>query len=129
MSDNAVAKSLKEKSKVEVINSAEAKWLNRKGILVAKFDFYRKQIYIEDIFVILHFDSPQHFACLHVNKLTSVYYDLLKSITGRPFNEYLDLRILVGIEIHEPNVWQEEAGCVCMVVLRYWHLFHGKPLL
>ena len=50
MSDNAVAKSLKEKSKVEVINSAEAKWLNRKGILVAKFDFYRKQIYI-DIFV------------------------------------------------------------------------------
>ena len=30
------------------------------------------------------------------------------------------------IEIHEPKVWQAEAECGCMVVLRYWQLFHGK---
>ena len=30
------------------------------------------------------------------------------------------------IEIHEPEVWQAEVECGCMVVLRYWQLFHSK---
>ena len=28
--------------------------------------------------------------------------------------------------IHEPKLYQEELECGCMVVLRYWQLFHGK---
>ena len=93
---------------------------------IRKYTFYRRQTCIEDIFVILHFDSPQQFACLHVKKLTLVYYDSLQNNTGRPFSEYSDLRNLGHIEIHEPDVWRVEVECGCMVVLRYWQLFHGK---
>ena len=57
---------------------------------------------------------------------TSVYYDSLKNNTGRPFSEYPDLRNLGDIEIHAPRVWQVRVECGCMVVLRYWQLFHGK---
>ena len=54
---------------------------------------------------------------------TLVYYDSLKNNTGRPFSEYSDLRNVGEIE---PDVWQVEVECECMVVLRYWQLFHGK---
>ena len=82
---------------------------------------------IEDVFVVLHFNGPpQHFACLHVKDSSPVYYDSLQNNTGRPFSEYSDLRNLGDIKIHEPEVWQEEVECGCMVVLRYWQLFHGK---
>ena len=72
----------------------EAKWLNNNGLLVARIEFHRRQTHIEDIFVILHFDSPQHFACLHVKESGSVYYDSLQNNTGRLFSEYSDLRNL-----------------------------------
>ena len=72
LSDNAIECSLKEKKKVHVINSVEVKWLNSNGFLAAIIEFYRRQIHIEDIFVILHFNSPQHFACLHVKESTLV---------------------------------------------------------
>ena len=63
------------------MNSVEAKYLQSQGNLAATIDFYRKQICIDDIFVILNFaKSPQHFACLHVTKSTSIYNDSLKSI-------------------------------------------------
>ena len=104
----------------------EAKRLNSKGFLAAKIEFHRRQTHIEDIFVILHFDFPQHFACLHVKESTSVYYDSLKNNTGRPFSEYPDLRNLGDIEIHAPDVWQAEVECGCMVVLRFWQLFHDE---
>ena len=57
-----------------------------------------------------------------------VYYDSLPNNNGRPFNEYPDLRSLGEIEIHIPaeKEWQVEVECGCMVVLRYWQLFHGK---
>ena len=89
--------------------------------------FYRKQKHIEDVFVVLHFNSPQHFACLHVTESTLVYYDSLKNNNRRPYSEYPDLSVFRDIiEIHEPKVWQREAECGCMVVLRYWQLFHSK---
>ena len=119
LNDNAIKYSLKEKTKVQIIDSVEAKWLNSKGFLAAKIEFHRRQTHIEDIFVILHFDFPQHFACLHVKESTSVYYDSLKNNTGRPFSEYPDLRNLGDIEIHAPDVWQAEVECGCMVVLRF----------
>ena len=78
-----------------------------------------RQIDIEHVFVVLHFDSPRHFACLHVKESTVVYYDSLKNNVGRPFNEYPDLKNLGEIEIHEPDVRQVEVECGCMVVLRY----------
>eukprot|EP00944_MAST-04C_sp_MAST-4C-sp1_P010765 g10765.t1 len=65
-------KSLKEKSKVQVISSVEAKW---------------------------------------------------------PLIDYLDLKTLRKIEIHKRKVWQAGVECGCMVVLRYWQLFHGKPYI
>ena len=49
--------------------------------------------------------------------------------TGRPFNEYPDLKNIGEIEIHEPEVWQVEVECGCMVILRYWQLFHGKQYI
>ena len=55
-----------------------------------------------------------------------VYYDSLKNNNGRPFSKYPDLSVFGKIEFHEPKVWQTEAECGCMVVLRYWHLFHNK---
>ena len=85
----------------------EAKRLNSKGFLAAKIEFHRRQTHIEDIFVILHFDFPQHFACLHVKESTSVYYDSLKNNTGRPFSEYPDLRNLGQVV-----VYQEKLGIV-----------------
>ena len=91
-----------------------------------RIEFHRRKTHIEDIFVILHFDSPQHFACLHVKDSSPVYYDSLQNNTRRPFSEYSDLRNLGDIKIHEPDVWQEEVECGCMVVLRYWQLFYGK---
>ena len=57
---------------------------------------------------------------------TLVYYDSLKNNTGRPYSEYSDLSVFRDIEIHEPKVWQAEVECGCMVVLRFWQLFHGK---
>ena len=72
LSDNAIKYSLKEKTKVHIIDSVEAKWLNSNGHLAARIDLRRRQPHIEDIFVILHFDSPQHFACLHVKESTLV---------------------------------------------------------
>ena len=56
-----------------------------------------------------------------------VYYDSLKNNNRRPYSEYPDLSVFRDIiEIHEPKVWQREAECGCMVVLRYWQLFHGN---
>ena len=58
----------------------------------------------------LSFNSPQHFACLHVKESTLVYYDSLKSNNIRPYSEYPDQRVLIDdIGFHEPKVWQEEA--------------------
>ena len=96
--------SLKKKENVHVIDSVEAKWLNDNGLLPTKIEFYRKQKHIEDVFVVLHFDYPPHFAYLHVKESTLVYYDSLK----------------------KPKIWQTEVECGCMVVLRYWQLFHNK---
>ena len=62
----------------------------------------------------------------YVKESTLVYYDSLKNNPDRPFSEYPDLRNLGEIEFHEPKVWQKEVECGCMVVLRYWQLFHGK---
>ena len=76
--------------------------------------------------MVLHFESPQHFACPHVKESTLVYYDSLKYNNGRPYSEYKDLGELGEIEFHEPKVWQTEVECGCTVVLRYWQLFHGK---
>ena len=33
---------------------------------------------------------------------------------------------LGDIEIHAPDVWQAEVECGCMVVLRFWQLFHDE---
>ena len=80
------------------------------------------------VFVVLHFESPQHFACLHVSPSTMVYYDSLeKRRERRPFNEYPTLKKLGKIDIHKPTLYQEEVECGCMVVLRYWNLFYKKP--
>ena len=46
---------------------------------------------------------------------------------GRPLIDYPDLGTIGEIEIHKPKVWQAGVECGCMVVLRYWQLFHGKP--
>ena len=56
-----------------------------------------------------------------------VYYDSLPNNNNRPFNEYPELRDLGEIEIHVPEAdeWQQEEECGCMVVLRYWQLFHN----
>ena len=43
--------------------------------------------------------------------------------------DYPDLRTIGEIEIHKPKVWQAGVECGCMVVLRYWQLFHGKPYI
>ena len=61
-----------------------------------------------------------------VKESTLVYYDSFKNNTGRPFSEYPDLRNLGDIEIHAPDVWQAEVECGCMVVLRFWQLFHDE---
>ena len=99
--------------------------VNSEGFLAAKIAVLRDQANIEDVFVILHFDSPQHFACLHVKKSSLVYYDSLPNNNNRPFNEYPELRDLGEIEIHVPTEYQAEEECGCMVVLRYWQLFHN----
>ena len=56
-----------------------------------------------------------------------VYYDSLRNKKNRPFNEYPGLRDLGEIEFHVPakDEWQVEEECGCMVVLRYWQLFHN----
>ena len=56
-----------------------------------------------------------------------VYYDSSPNNNGRPFNEYPDLKSLGEIEFHVParDEWQVEEECGCMVVLRYWQLFHN----
>ena len=104
----------------------EAKWLNNNGFLHTKIEFYRKQKHIEDVFVVLHFDYPQHFACLHVKESSLVYYDSLKNNNGRPFSEYPHLSVFGKIKLHVPKIWQTEVECGCMVVLPYWQLFHNK---
>ena len=108
------------------MDSVEAKYYNSEGFLTAMIAVLREQTNIEDVFVILHFNSPQHFACLHVKKSSLVYYDSLSNSNGRPFNEYPDLRSLGEIGIHLPAKWQVEIECGCMVVQRYWQLFYGK---
>ena len=83
---------------------------------------------IEDVFVVLHFNGPpQHFTCLHVKKSSMVYYDSSPNNNGRPFNECPDLKSLGEIEIHvlAEKELQVEEECGCMVVLRYWQLFHN----
>ena len=98
------------------------------GFLTAEIAVLRDQANVEDVFVILHFDAPPaHFACLHVKKSYLVYYDSLPNNNNRPFNEYPELRDLGEIEIHVPEAdeWQHEEECGCMVVLRYWQLFHN----
>ena len=109
------------------MDSVEAKYLNSEGegFLAATIASLRDQANIEDVFVILHFDSPQHFACLHVKKSSLVYYDSLRNNDDRPFNEYPGLRDLGKIEFHVPVEYQAEVECGCMVVLRYWELFHN----
>lgn len=67
------------------------------GNLAAAINFFRKQIYIDDIFVILH------FACLRVAESTAVYYDSLKNPFERPFTEYKHLWDIGQIEIHTPE--------------------------
>jgi len=113
-------RNLKVKEKAQIINSVESKCLNSRGNLAAKIDFNRRQTYIEDIFVVLHFaKSPQHFSCLHVNKSTPGYYDPLNNNAAeRPFNENPQLREIGEIEIHKHEFHQEEEKCGCMV-LRY----------
>ena len=57
-----------------------------------------------------------------------VYYDSLRNYKNqRPFNEYPGLRDLGEMEFHVPakDEWQVEEECGCMVVLRYWQLFHN----
>ena len=84
------------KKKVQVINSVEAKFLQKQGNLAKTINFFRQQIYIDDTFVIWNFpNSPQHFAGLHVTESTSVYYDSLKKLAGRPFTEYKHLRFKI----------------------------------
>ena len=110
------------------MDSVEAKYYNSEGFLTAMIAVLREQTNIEDVFVILHFDGPpQHFACLHVKKSSLVYYDSLLNNNDRPFNEYPNLRELGDMEIHVPaeDEWQQEEECGCMVVLRYWQLFHN----
>ena len=125
LSDNAVKCSLK-KEKVHIMDSVGAKFFHSRGFLAAKIAVLRDQANIEDVFVILHFDGPPaHFACLHVKKSFSIYYDSLPNNNNRPFNEYPELRELGEIKIHVPTQYQEEEECGCMVVLRYWQLFHN----
>ena len=108
------------------MDSVGAKFFHSRGFLSAKIAVLRDQANIEDVFVILHFDGPPaHFACLHVNKSSSIYYDSLPNNNNRPFNEYPELRELGEIKIHVPTQYQEEEECGCMVVLCYWQLFHN----
>ena len=123
LSDTAIKCSLEEKEKVHVIDSAVAKCY--KDSLPTLITVLREEPDIEDVFVILHFDSPQHFACLHIKKSSLVYYDSLRNNNDRPFNEYPGLRDLGKIEFHVPVEYQAEVECGCMVVLRYWELFHN----
>ena len=115
-----------EKEKVHVIDSVVAKCY--KDGLDKIIEVLRKEPDIEDVFVILHFDGPpEHFACLHVKKSSVVYYDSLRNNNDRPFNEYPQLKELKDIEFHVPakDEWQVDKECGCMVVLRYWQLFHN----
>ena len=110
------------------MDSVVAKYYNSEGSLAALITVLREQPNIEDVFVVLHFNGPpQHFACLHVKKSSMVYYDSLPNNKNRPFNEYPGLRDLGEIEFHVPaqDEWQVEEECGCMVVLRYWQLFHN----
>ena len=109
-------------------DSVMCKLYVRRGDLVAKIKSFMEQPDIDHVFVILHFDGPpRHFSCLHVRNSEVIYYDSLRNSVDRPFNEYQCLRELGNIEIHKPEFLQEADECGCMVVLRYWHLFHGKP--
>ena len=123
--DSAINKSLVETKGVKVIQSCESRSMSSKGTLVEKIKSFKKDN--KHVFVVLHFESPQHFACLHVSPSTMVYYDSLKRRGRRPFNEYPTLKKLGKIEIHKPALYQEEVECGCMVVLRYWNLFYNKP--
>ena len=126
LSDNAVKCSLEEKEKVHIMDSVATKYFQYKGFLTAQIAALRNHANIDDVFVVLHFDGPpEHFACLHIQKLHAVYYDSLPNFNNRPFNEYPELSDLGEIEIHVPPKYQEEVECGCMVVLRYWQLFHN----
>ena len=111
------------------MDSVAAKYFHSQGFLTAEIAVLRDQANIEDVFVILHFNvPPEHFACLHVKKSSLVYYDSLPNNNNRPwpFNEYPELRDLGEIECHVPTEYQAEEECGCMVVLRYWQLFHNE---
>merc|ERR1711981_1505531 len=69
--DSAINKSLMGKEGVKVIQSCESKSMNSTGTLVQRIQSYREDN--EHVFVVLHFESPQHFACLHVSPSKTVY--------------------------------------------------------
>ena len=72
LSDNAIKCSLERKEKVYVIDSAVATCY--KAFLAALIIVLRDEPDIEDVFVVLHFNGPpEHFACLHVKKSSSVH--------------------------------------------------------
>ena len=68
------------------------------------------------------------FSATSIEQPRWIYYDSSPNNNGRPYNEYPDLKSLGEIEIHVPaeKELQAEVECGCMVVLRYWQLFHGK---
>ena len=74
--DSAINKSLVETKGVKIIQSCESRSMSSKGTLVEKIKSFKKDN--KHVFVVLHFESPQHFACLHVSPSTMVYYDSLK---------------------------------------------------
>ena len=75
--------------RLHIMDSVAAKYFHSEGFLTAEIAVLRDQANVEDVFVILHFDGPPaHFACLHVNKSSSIYYDSLPNNNNRPFNEY-----------------------------------------
>ena len=93
------------------MDSVGAKFFHSRGFLSAKIAVLRDQANIEDVFVILHFDGPPaHFACLHVKKSSSIYYDSLPNNNNRPFNEYPELRELGEIKIHRTDTISRTRG-------------------
>ena len=42
------------------------------------------------------------------------------------YSTYPELQELGDVEFHVPTEYQAEEECGCMVVLKYWQLFHGE---
>ena len=109
------------KNKVKVIGSVTSTYLDSKGKLVAKIKSNREQANIDYVLLVLYFvEPPQHFSCLHVHKSESIYYDSLKNVVGRPFNESSLLRNIGKIEIRKPEFYQ---GADIVVV--WWYFAIG----